>query len=201
MQSIRAGLGAACLAAALASGVTGSASAQARGVELNGFAGFFAPTKTEGLEGTREALRRGSLAYGGRLTYWSGGLLGIEATGAFSPARVRVTANSGSQFARSTKVFMGSARLMLNLTQSSSRFGVAVGAGPAYIRTGNTVASPALSESTVGATAGLSLRLNLGQNVALRGDAEDYLYKANLGGTSKVTTHDLVLSGGLALHF
>ena len=61
-----------------------SAVAQTKGVELNGFFGIYGPTDKEGLQGTREALRRGSAAFGGRLTYWTGKAIGIELTGAFA---------------------------------------------------------------------------------------------------------------------
>ena len=45
----------------------GSAAAQARGIELNGFFGIYGPTAKEGLEGTRAALRRGSPSLVGRV--------------------------------------------------------------------------------------------------------------------------------------
>lgn len=199
MRSIRTWVGAALLAG-LGLGVSTSAVAQAKGLELNGFAGTFVPTEKDGLQGTRVAERRPSLAYGGRLTVWSGGLLGFEATGAFSPARVLVTGNGGSRVARSTKVLMGGAKLMLNLTPATSRIGFAIGAGPAYVRAKSTVAVAGVSQSEVGALGGIALRFNLGDNVALRGDLEDYFYKSDFG-RGNTSTHDLLLTGGLSLHF
>lgn len=199
MQSMRTWLGAALVASLVVAGSTGL-SAQAKGLEINGFAGTYTPTTKDGRQGNLVAERRGSLAYGGRLSYWSGGLLGFEATGAFSPARVRVTGTGGSRVARSTKVLMGGGKLMFNLTPSTSRLGFAVGGGPAYIRTKSSVMVAGARSTAVGALGGIALRLNLGENVALRGDLEDYLYKDDFG-LGKVTTHDLLLSGGLSLHF
>ena len=175
------------------------ARAQSKGVELNGFFGIYGPTAKEGLEGTREALRRGSAAFGGRLTYWTGKALGLEFTGAFSPARVRVTAGLG-QFARSTAVAMGSGKLMFSLTPGSKLIGIALGGGVAGIHTGKTVADPTKSATDIGGVGGVSLRINVGENVALRGDFEDYFYNGNFGRGAKFT-QDLVLSGGLSIKF
>lgn len=176
-----------------------SAAAQTKGVELNGFAGIYGPTDKEGLQGTREALRRGSVAFGGRLTYWTGKALGIEFTGAFSPARVRVSSNAG-QFARSTAVALGSGKLMFNLTPGSKLFGIALGGGVAGVHTGKTVADPTASTTDIGGVGGLSLRLHVGENVALRGDFEDYFYNGNFGRGAKFT-QDLVASAGLSIKF
>lgn len=176
-----------------------SAAAQVKGVELNGFFGIYGPTDKEGLQGTRAALRRSSAAFGGRLTYWTGNSLGLELTGAFSPARILVSSTAG-QFARSTAVAIGSGKLMFNLTPGSKLLGFALGAGVAGIHTGKTVADPSASTTDVGGVAGASLRINLGENVALRGDVEDYLYNGNFGRGAKFT-QDLVITAGLAIKF
>ena len=176
-----------------------SAAAQTKGVELNGFFGIYGPTDKEGLQGTREALRRGSAAFGGRLTYWTGKAIGIELTGAFSPARIRVSSTAG-QFARSTAVALGSGKLMFNLTPGSKLVGIALGGGVAGVHTGKTVADPTASTTDLGGVGGLSLRLHIGDNVALRGDFEDYFYNGNFGRGAKFT-QDLVASAGLSIKF
>ncbi|MGE0442701.1 MAG: hypothetical protein AB7L66_12205 [Gemmatimonadales bacterium] len=201
MLSIRSRVAGIGLAAGLMAGAVGSAQAQSRGIEVNGFAGLYAPTKTDGLEGTREALRRGSLAFGGRLTYWTGASLGVEGVAMFSPARARITANSGSQFARSTKVLAVGGKVMLNLTPKSNLLGIALGAGPTMVRTTSPLAPDRdAAKSEIGGVGGLALRIHLGENLALRGDAEDYFYSTDLGFGKKLT-HDVVLSGGLSIHF
>ncbi len=176
-----------------------SAAAQTKGVELNGFFGIYGPTDKEGLEGTREALRRGSAAFGGRLTYWTGKALGLELTGAFSPARIRVTSAAG-QFARSTAVALGSGKLMFNLTPGSKLLGIALGGGVAGVHTGKTVADPTAAKTDLGGIGGVSLRLHLGDNFALRGDFEDYFYNGNFGRGAKFT-QDLIASAGLSIKF
>ncbi len=176
-----------------------SAAAQTKGVELNGFFGIYGPTDKNGLQGTREALRRGSAAFGGRLTYWTGKAIGIELTGAFSPARIRVSSNAG-QFARSTAVALGSGKLMFNLTPGSKLVGIALGGGVAGVHAAKTVADPTASTTDLGGVGGLSLRLHIGDNVALRGDFEDYFYNGNFGRGAKFT-QDLVASAGLSIKF
>ncbi|MHB1329293.1 MAG: porin family protein [Gemmatimonadales bacterium] len=176
------------------------AAAQKKGIELNGFAGLYAPLEENAREGTREAVRRGSLAFGGRLGYWTGGLVGVEAVGAFSQARMRVTLNSGSQFARGTYFGAAGGKLMLNLTPKSSLLGLAVGGGPALIMFGKSVTAADEKDSFGGGVAGVTLRLNVGENVALRGDAEDFFYSADFG-LGKKLRHDILLSGGISIQF
>ncbi len=182
-------------------GLVGSrpASAQAKGIEFSGFGGLYAPTATEGLEGTREALRRGSLAFGGRLTYWTGKALGLEFTGAFSPARIRVSGAVG-QFPRSTAVALGSGKVMLNLTPGSRLLGIALGGGIAGVHAAKSVADRSRSQTDIGGVADIALRLHLGDNVALRADFEDYFYNGNFGRGARFT-QDLIVSAGLSLKF
>ncbi len=177
----------------------GSASAQTRGVEFTGFGGLYAPTTTGGLEGTRAALRRGSLAFGGRVTYWTGKALGLEVTGAFSPARIRVSGAVG-QFPRSTAVALGSGKVIFNLTPGSKLIGIALGGGVAGVHAAKSVADRNSSQTDIGGVADVALRLHLGDNVALRADFEDYFYNGNFGRGAKFT-QDLVVSAGLAVRF
>lgn len=174
-----------------------SAAAQAKGLELNLFGGGYIPTNNDGLQDAlRDAERRGSLLYGGRVTIW-GRVVGLEFTGGFSPARVSVESQRG-RFPRSTDVAFGTGKVMLNLTPGSKLIGLAVGAGAAYLRTGSLVRDPDLSESDLGGVVGGSVRISLGENVALRGDLEDLFYGGDFGRGSKFT-HDLLLSAGLAI--
>jgi hypothetical protein len=178
----------------------GSASAQSKGIELNGFAGMYAPKDTKGLqEGDRDAKRKASIAFGGRLTYWTGTALGVEFTGGFSPARVSVVSARGT-FPRSTQLAFGSAKLLYNLTGKSKTLGVALGGGLAGLHAGKTVVDPAKSTTNMGGVGGLAIRLHLGENVALRGDGEVYLYSGDYG-FGKKFTQDLMLSGGLSISF
>lgn len=177
----------------------GVAAAQAKGVELNGFAGLYAPTDDQGLQGTKTAVRKGSLAFGGRLTYWTGKTVGVEFTGGFTPARLSVASNAGT-FPRSTHLTFGSAKLLFNLTPGSKLLGVAIGGGVAGLHSGKSLVDATKSKTDVGGVGGLAVRLHLGENVALRGDFEDYVYNGNFGLGSKFT-QDLMVSGGLSIKF
>ncbi|MBM4188353.1 MAG: hypothetical protein FJ206_13715 [Gemmatimonadetes bacterium] len=174
------------------------ASAQTKGLELNLNGGLYVPTNDDGLQdAVRDATRRGSLLYGGRLTVWTGRALGVEFSGGYSPARVSVQSARG-RFPRNTDLVYGSAKLMLNLTPGSKLIGLAIGGGAAYQRTGSLVRDADLAESEFGGVAGASLRISLGENVALRGDLEDLFYGGDFGLGNKFT-HDLLLTAGLAI--
>lgn len=178
--------------------VAAPAMAQTKGLELNLHAGGYVPTNSDGLqEAVRDATRRGSLLYGGRLTIWTGRTVGVEFAGGFSPARVSVQSARG-RFPRSTDVVFGSGKLMLNLTPGSKLIGLAIGGGASVIRTGTLLRDPDLSETDIGGVAGASLRISLGENVSLRGDLEDLFYGGDFGLGSKFT-HDLLLTAGLAI--
>jgi hypothetical protein len=176
----------------------GSAAGQSRGLELNLHGGYYVPTNDEGIErAIRDAKRRGSLLYGGRLTYWTGRTLGVEASAGYSEAKVLVTTGAGT-FPRGTDLWYGTGKLMLNLTPGSKGLGIAVGGGVAYLRSGKLVTDPTKSGSEVGGVGGLSVRLQVGDNVALRGDIEDLFYGGDFGKGNKFT-QDLLLSVGLAI--
>lgn len=178
-----------------------AAHAQLPKVELTLFAGWLVPIEDEGLQdAVRDAARRGSLAGGGRLTFWTSPSLGVELAGAFSPADVRQASITGSTFKRSSDLFLGSGKLALNLTPGSRGLSLLVNGGVAGLRYGKTVADPDESKTHVGGVVGVALRLPVGTNVALRGDVEDFIYSADFG-LGKKTVQDLVLSAGISIGF
>ncbi len=171
---------------------------QTKGLELNLHGGYYVPTNNEGIErAIREAKRRGSLLYGGRLTFWTSKTLGVELSGGYSEAKVLVTSGAGS-FPRGTDLLFGTGKLMFNLTPGSRLLGVALGGGVSYLRNDKLVTDPAKSGSEVGGVGGLSVRLHVGENVALRGDLEDLFYGGDFGKGNKFT-QDVLLSVGLAI--
>ncbi|MEZ4586257.1 MAG: hypothetical protein R2909_07650 [Gemmatimonadales bacterium] len=188
------------LAAALLVAAPAVSSAQQKMVELTLFGGAYFPTSDEALDaGDRPATRRSSAALGGRLAFWGSRSLGVELTAGFSPARALVDANSGSRFARGTDLAFGSAKLAFNLAPAS-KLGVIVSGGVAGLRPGSPLGDQAEKSTAIGGVAGLTLRFGVGENVALRGDAEGYAYSADFGLGKKGTT-DLMFSGGLVIAF
>ncbi|MEO8451377.1 MAG: hypothetical protein ABI647_16405 [Gemmatimonadota bacterium] len=168
-------------------------------VQLTGFVGLYAPIDTKGIELLdRDAHRRGDFAYGGRLTVWASKSFGIEALGGFSRARITRTTNAG-RLPRSTNVGFGAGKLMLNLTPKR-KYSFVIGGGVSGLHIAKTVIDPNQSETKFGGIGGIGLRLPFGENVALRGDIEDFIYHADFGRGAKLT-NDLLLSGGLSISF
>ena len=188
-----------CVGALVLLAMPSQASAQGKKVELGAFAGLYLPTDDEGLQtGTRDASRRGSVAYGGRLTYWTSKSLAVEVTGGYSPARATVQAVLG-RFPRSTDLWFGSGKLMWNVTPNRSGLGIVLGGGAALLHVGHTVADPNESTTDIGGIASAGLRLPI-RGLILRGDADAYLYGGDFGRGNKFT-QDLVFSGGVSIPF
>jgi hypothetical protein len=175
--------------------------AQNKQFELGGFGGWYLPTKEEGLQasGNRDVHRRGSIAFGGRFTYWTTKSVGLEFTGGFSPARVSVLSTVG-RFPHSTNLLMGSGKVVLNLIPTSSSFGLVIGGGLAGLHVQKSVADPTVSQTNVGGIGSAGLRIPVFGRAVLRGDVDAYLYNGDFGLGGKFT-QDLVFSGGLSLRF
>jgi hypothetical protein len=189
------------LAILAALALPGTVRGQERSVELVPFAGWLVPIEKDGLENAiRQATRRGTFALGARLTVWTSSVLGVELTGGFSGADVRVAAASGSVFPRSTDLWFGSAKLAFNLTPGSGGLGVVLSGGAAGLRIGQPVPDPDTPETRIGGVVGLGLRLPFIGGLSIRGDIEDFIYQADFG-LGKKTAQDLVLSAGLIIGF
>lgn len=183
-------------AAGLAAAVPGTAAAQA-GVDLTPWAGAFIPTRNEISDLDEAAFERDISVIGGaRLTFWGTGILGFEATGGYSPARVGgETINE-----RNTNLFAASGRLLLALSPVTNPVGVYVGAGPALLTRGSSVFNEDESRTDFGGTAGIGFRFALGETgrTALRLDLEDYFYNGDFGGGDEFQ-NDIVASLGLSI--
>lgn len=141
--------------------------------------------------------RNNSFAGGLRLTGWGSNILGVEAVGGYSPASVNV-AGGTINGQRNLNVFTGGLKLMLGVSPRISPLGIYVGAGPAVIRRGEDVTSQSNSNTAFGGVVGAGMRIPVSSSIGLRLDAEDYIYKGNIGGDNS-TRNDLVLSTGLSL--
>ena len=166
--------------AGLATAVPGTAQAQG-GVSLVPWAGAYIPTRNSIGDLDEAAFDRDISVMGGaRLTFWGTGILGFEATGGYSPARVGgETINE-----RNTNLFAASGRLLLALSPVTNPVGVYVGAGPALLTRGRSVFNEDRSRTDFGGTAGLGFRFALGESgrSAIRLDIEDYFYDGDFGG-------------------
>ena len=183
-------------AAGLAVAVPGTAQAQG-GVNLVPWAGAYIPTRNS-FEDLDNAVfdRDISVIGGARLTFWGTGILGFEATGGYSPARVGgETINE-----RNTNLFAASGRLLLALSPVTNPVGFYIGAGPALLTRGRNVFDEDRSSTDFGGTVGLGLRFALGESgrSAIRLDVEDYFYDGDFGGGNEFQ-NDIVASLGLSI--
>lgn len=183
-------------AATIAVAAPGSAAAQA-GVDLTPWAGAYIPTRNEFSDLDEAAFERDISVIGGaRLTFWGTGILGFEATGGYSPAKVGgETINE-----RNTNLFAASGRLLLAISPITNPVGFYIGAGPALLTRGSSVFDEDRSRTDFGGTAGIGLRFALGESgrTALRLDVEDYFYNGDFGGEDEFQ-NDIVASLGLSI--
>jgi len=182
--------------AGLAVAMPGTVQAQG-GVSLVPWAGAYIPTRNS-IEDLDEAVfdRDISVMGGARLTFWGTGILGFEATGGYSPARVGgETINE-----RNTNLFAASGRLLLALSPITNPVGFYIGAGPALLTRGRSVFNEDRSRTDFGGTAGLGFRFALGESgrSAIRLDLEDYFYNGDFGGGDEFQ-NDIEASLGLEI--
>ena len=181
--------------AGLAAAVPGTAQAQG-GVSLVPWAGAYIPTRNS-IGDLDNALDRDISVIGGaRLTFWGTGILGFEATGGYSPAKIGdETLNE-----RNSNLFAASGRLLLALSPVTNPVGFYIGAGPALLTRGRNVLNEDRSRTDFGGTAGLGFRFALGETgrSAIRLDLEDYFYDGDFGGGDEFQ-NDIVASLGLEI--
>jgi hypothetical protein len=181
--------------AGLAAAVPGTAQAQG-GVSLVPWAGAYIPTRNS-IGDLDNALDRDISVIGGaRLTFWGTGILGFEATGGYSPAKIGdETLNE-----RNSNLFAASGRLLLALSPVTNPVGFYIGAGPALLTRGRNVLNEDRSRTDFGGTAGLGFRFALGETgrSAIRLDLEDYFYDGDFGGGDEFQ-NDVVASLGLEI--
>jgi Outer membrane protein beta-barrel domain len=177
---------------------TGAVPARAQGgVNIVPWAGVYIPTRNKLSDLDNAAFKRDVSVIGGaRLTFWGTGILGLEATGGYAPARISgETVNETN-----TNLLVASGRLLLALSPVTNRVGVYLGAGPALVTRGRNTFDDDKSSTDFGGTAGLGFRFALGESgrSAVRLDLEDYLYNGDFGGGDKFQ-NDLVASLGLSI--
>jgi hypothetical protein len=182
-------------AAGVAAALPGTAEAQG-GVNLVPWAGAYIPTRNS-IGDLDDALDRDISVIGGaRLTFWGTGIVGFEATGGYSPAKIGdETLNE-----RNSNLFAASGRLLLALSPVTNPVGFYIGAGPALLTRGRNVLNEDRSRTDFGGTAGLGFRFALGESgrSAIRLDLEDYFYDGDFGGGDEFQ-NDIVASLGLEI--
>ena len=191
-------IAAAVAAVAVLVGTVGTRSAAAQsGFSVTPWGGAYVPTNND-LEGVGGDIQRdNAFAFGARLTAWGDSPIGVEFTGAFSPARVTIGDETINE-ERDTQVFMAGLKVMFGLSPETSRVGIFLGAGPALVRRGQDVADEDESVTDFGGVAGLGFRIPFSEAVGLRLDVEDFFYGGDFDGDDSFQ-NDLVLSAGIAI--
>ena len=157
-------------------------------------------------------------AFGATASYWLNDRFGLEAGGAYATSGLKGTMSAtefGSASSTQTAhVWLGSARVMMQLLPATSGYNLRFGIGPAVISRGGTAYAGDASGTTTGTTdfgaaASLCTRIGLTDKIGLRLRAEDYIYSAKLGykGATAAdnysfdsrTQNDFVISAGLQL--
>jgi hypothetical protein len=220
----------ASLAAAVVIGPT-LASAQLSGaVIVTPYVGIYTPTNdvaragfaTVGSSATLAARHQSAAAFGANLSYWLNDRFGIEGGAVYSGSHLKssgqINEPTGTTLFPPTSeqahVWLGSAKLMMQLMPTESDFNLRFGFGPAIIsRGGSAYASDADGKFTgltdVGAAMSLCTRIPLMSNVAVRLRAEDYMYESKIAWKANIpsedlslkqrTQHDFIFSAGLQL--
>lgn len=190
--SVMGALGALALAAIVAT----PAAAQG-GVNIVPWAGVYIPTRNSFSDLDNAAFKRDVSVIGGaRITFWGTGMLGLEGTGGYAPAKI-----SGETINETnTNMAVANVRLLLALSPVTNRVGFYLGAGPAFIARGSNPLDNNRSKTDIGGTGGAGLRFALGESgrSAIRLDLEDYLYDGDFGGGNKFQ-NDLVASLGVSI--
>ena len=217
--------------AGLAVIVPGLVGAQlAHSVVVTPYAGLYAPSTELGAisasaAGTSASLKfkhQTAAAFGANVSYWLTERFAIEGGAAYVGSDLKGwgtfsepgSFTSGSE-TQDAHLFLGSAKMMVQLLPAESQFNLRFGVGPAIIARGGTAykeedGAKMTGLTNYGGVMSLCSRFSLTRTVALRLRAEDYIYQSKIGfrdafdpsnnfDLDKKMQHDFVLSAGLQL--
>jgi len=215
---------------ALAALPTVVAAQMAGGVVVTPYAGVYVPTNDMvkvGMSGGGTSIdasikHQPALVSGVNLSYWLTDRIGLEGGAAYTKSGVKgnmlVENTGGSSFQQASEyahVWLGSAKMMVQLLPPTSEFNLRLGFGPSIIsHAGTAYGSDSEGNVTgrtdIGGVLSLCTRLPMSNKFAVRLRAEDYMYSGKIGYKSTVSPtdninfdsrfqHDLVFSAGLQL--
>jgi hypothetical protein len=184
--------------------------AQLPGLELEPYLGVYIPTQSvvdQNIPGVGDVKgsQKTGMALGARLTAWLAGPLGFEINGAYNFSDVE-EGDGTTPTDTSAAVWMADGRLILKLLPGP--VGIHVTGGVALIGyTGDAYSEVTEGKTNLGGVAGAGLRFKLPGIFAIRGDADVFVYKAQLTGdfgagetqTNSEWQVDLLLSAGLVI--
>ncbi|MHC5059210.1 MAG: outer membrane beta-barrel protein [Planctomycetota bacterium] len=157
------------------------AQAQLPGIDFTAYGGVFVPLndvveeQVLGVDFTGK--HENALAIGGRLTLGLPGPLGVEGAVNYALSDVEVD-SAGTTGKASAHVWAVSGRLVFEFGLPAAPLTFFLNGGVAYISRGGDFYEGAEDKSNVGGVAGVGLKIGLPGLVAVRLDAEDYIYSA-----------------------
>jgi hypothetical protein len=184
--------------------------AQLPGLDLEPYIGAYIPTQDiidQNVIGVGQVKgsQKNSLAVGARLTAWLAGPLGIEGNFVYNFSDAELT-DGATTADTSAAVWMGDLRLILNMLPGP--VGIHITGGVATIGyTGDAYSDVTEGKTNLGGVAGAGLKFKLPGILSIRGDADVYAYKVQLGGevegilleTNSQWQVDLIVSAGLII--
>jgi hypothetical protein len=164
-------------------------------LELTFAAGYFHPIATGGAVGGLPLTRKGSWAAAVKFAgYAPNGWLGAELSSGYAPERV----SQGGMGSRRTNLLYGTLRVVAGRTPRKGGVSWLAGAGIGVLRRANSVTDFDRTTSHFGGSASLAFRIPIDEEVGIRLDLEDLIYRADFGSGSKLR-NDLVLTAGLGI--
>lgn len=152
-------------------------------VELTPYAGVYVPTGA--LTPSAVLKRETSLSAGGRLTVWLPGRMAIEGTLSYAPSNVTQNAPTAFSFPGPSSGHLtavaAKAIVRFSAPDAPAQFYLGGGLGHVFLG-GDTYSIDAYGQGTstsVGGIASLGTAFKLGPSLALRLDAEDYIFQAS----------------------
>ena len=164
------------------------------------------------------AKQNSAAAFGANASYWVNDRMAIEGGLLYSGSHLKHPffgeTGAPTLVTEHANLWLGSAKLMVQVLPAESDFNLRFGVGPALISRSGSAYNDAEGKVTgltdLGAAMSLCSRMGLTSNTALRLRVEDYLYRAKLGFESSLnpsdnlslgarTQNDFVVSLGLQI--
>ena len=164
-------------------------------VELTFAAGFFQPTGPEGQSGTTTLTRKPSWEAGVHFgAYSKSGRWGAEVSAGYAPERVSLGGNGS----RRTHLTYGTLRALFGKSPRRPGISIMGGAGLSLHHRQYSILDSDVATNNVGGATSLLVRIPIDDQVGLRLDAEDLIYRADFGSGKKLR-NDFIMTAGLGI--
>lgn len=164
-------------------------------VELTFSAGYFQPTGPAGSTGSLALNRRPAWEAGVHFgAYSKSGRLGAEVSAGYTPERV----SQGGMGSRRTHLTYGTLKGLIGKSPRKPGVSVMGGAGLSVLRRKKSLLDSSEGATSLGGVLSVFVRIPMDDQVGLRLDAEDLVYRADFGSGKKLH-NDFVLTLGLGI--